>query len=106
MEGGLELAGDGRSDSPGHSAKYGGYNILELRINKVLDMQLVQSNEVGSSNACELEGIKRSMQFLLQATLITDRHRSVGHYIREDLIHNNPGALFPSLITIQQARKS
>ena len=42
MEGGLELAGDGRSDSPGHSAKYGGYNVIEMRLNKVLDMQLVQ----------------------------------------------------------------
>lgn len=42
MEGGLELAGDGRSDSPGHSAKYGGYNLIEQRINKVIDIQLVQ----------------------------------------------------------------
>ena len=42
MEGGLELAGDGRSDSPGHSAKYGGYNVIEQRINKVLDIQVVQ----------------------------------------------------------------
>ena len=44
MKGGLDLAGDGRSDSPGHSAKYGGYNIIEQRLNKVLDIQLVQVN--------------------------------------------------------------
>ena len=42
MEGGLELAGDGCSDSPGHSAKYGGYNVIEQRVNKVLDIQVVQ----------------------------------------------------------------
>ena len=37
LDGGLCLAGDSRSDSPGHSAKYGGYNTLEQRINKVID---------------------------------------------------------------------
>ena len=40
--GGLELSGDGRYDSPGHSAKYGGYTLMENRVNKVLDIQLVQ----------------------------------------------------------------
>ena len=39
---GLVLGGDGRSDSPGHSAKYGSYSILELNINKIVDRKLVQ----------------------------------------------------------------
>lgn len=38
----LVLAGDGRCDSPGHSAKYGSYTILELLANVIIDMQLVQ----------------------------------------------------------------
>ena len=38
----LVLAGDGRADSPGHSAKYGSYSLLELTCNKVLDFKLVQ----------------------------------------------------------------
>ena len=39
----LILGGDGRADSPGHSAKYGSYTIIELEEhNMVLDMQLVQ----------------------------------------------------------------
>ena len=42
MPGGLELAGDARSDSPGHSAKFTSYSMLESRINKVIDLQLVQ----------------------------------------------------------------
>lgn len=42
MGGGLELSGDGRSDSPGHSAKFGGYNIIEETLGKVIDIQLVQ----------------------------------------------------------------
>ena len=42
LEGGVVLSGDGRSDSPGHSAKYGAFTVIEQRINKVLDAQLVQ----------------------------------------------------------------
>jgi solute carrier family 8 (sodium/calcium exchanger) len=42
---GLDVAGDSRSDSPGHSAKYGGYTLMEQRHNKVLDMQLVQVSD-------------------------------------------------------------
>lgn len=39
---GLAFGGDGRSDSPGHSAKYGSYTLLELSRSKVVDFQLVQ----------------------------------------------------------------
>lgn len=38
----IVLAGDGRADSPGHSAKYGTYSLLELNCNKIIDIQLVQ----------------------------------------------------------------
>ena len=41
LEGGVVLSGDGRSDSPGHSAKYGAFTVIEQRTNKVLDVQLV-----------------------------------------------------------------
>ena len=39
---GLVLGGDGKSDSSGHSAKYASYSILELNINKIVDIKLVQ----------------------------------------------------------------
>ena len=39
---GLILGGDGRADSPGHSAKYGSYSIIGLKKNKVVDLKLVQ----------------------------------------------------------------
>jgi solute carrier family 8 (sodium/calcium exchanger) len=42
MDGGLVIGGDGRSDSPGHCAKYGSYTAVEERLNKVIDQQLVQ----------------------------------------------------------------
>ena len=38
----LSLSGDGRADSPGHSAKYGSYTVIEMSYNKVVDYKLVQ----------------------------------------------------------------
>jgi solute carrier family 8 (sodium/calcium exchanger) len=38
----LQLGGDGRSDSPGHSAKFGSYTLMDLGHNVVLDIELVQ----------------------------------------------------------------
>ena len=59
----LVLSGDGRADSPGHSAKYGSYTVLEMSCNEVIHFSLVQvsqlhlqSNEVGGSYHMEKEG--------------------------------------------------
>lgn len=38
----LILGGDGRADSPGHSAEFGTYSMIELNHNVVLDIQIVQ----------------------------------------------------------------
>ena len=38
--GGVVLSGDGRSDSPGYSAKYGAFTVIEQRIKK--DVWFVQ----------------------------------------------------------------
>lgn len=47
-----------------------------------------QSNEVTSSNAMELEGLKRGLKYLQERginveTFISDRHRSIAKYMRE-----------------------
>ena len=42
----LTSGGDGRADSPGHSAKYGSYTVMELEQHVVLDAQLVQVHNV------------------------------------------------------------
>ena len=42
----LSIGGDGRADSPGHSAKYGSYGVIDLNINKVLHIELVQVNKI------------------------------------------------------------
>jgi hypothetical protein len=86
---GLVLGGDGRADSPGHSAKFGSYTMVDLHTNKVIDVQLVQSNEVKSSYHMELEGLKRSLAFLTSndisvSRLVTDRHAQVAKWMREN----------------------
>uniref|UniRef100_A0A8C5B2R7 Uncharacterized protein n=1 Tax=Gadus morhua TaxID=8049 RepID=A0A8C5B2R7_GADMO len=70
------------SDFPGHCAKYGSYTLIEDRVNKVVDVQLVRSSEVPNSSRCEIEGLKRSIGLLRRhdlhlSTLITDRHRQL-----------------------------
>jgi solute carrier family 8 (sodium/calcium exchanger) len=42
----VKLGGDARCCSPGHTAKYGSYSIMNLDNNKVVDVQLVQVNIV------------------------------------------------------------
>lgn len=88
--GGMVIGGDGRADSPGHSARFGSYTTMELRLNKVIDIQLVQSNEVGGSYHMELEGLKRTIDFLWQhdmipAVIVSDRHASIQKWIRDNL---------------------
>ncbi len=42
MDGGLIITCDGRCDTPGHSAKFGSYIDIEIRIRKIIDIQIVQ----------------------------------------------------------------
>ena len=41
------LGGDGRADSPGHSAKYGTYTCMDLDIMQVVNVETVQVNRPG-----------------------------------------------------------
>ncbi|XP_026081924.1 uncharacterized protein LOC113058343 [Carassius auratus] len=82
------VGGDMRADSPAHSAKYGSYATMDLRTNTVVDIQLVQSNEVGGSCHMEKEGLKRSLALLESRginldCIVTDRHPQVQKFLRE-----------------------
>ena len=55
-KGAINLNGDGRCDSPGHSAKYGTYTLMDNDSGKVVVFSVVQVSEVTSSNAMEKEG--------------------------------------------------
>ena len=87
----LWLSGDGRCDSPGHSAKYGTYTMIDQFSDKIIDFQIVQVSEVTSSNAMEREGFKRCMENIHDRganikVVATDRHVS----IRSDMKKNFP----------------
>ncbi|KAK3104932.1 hypothetical protein FSP39_013440 [Pinctada imbricata] len=92
----LVLGGDGRSDSPGHCAKYGSYAVLDLRVMLVVEVQVVQSNEVKGSCHMEKEGLRRCVDTITShdlsiETLVTDRHVQIGKWVREnmpDTVHN------------------
>ena len=47
----IDLFGDGRSDSPGHNAKYGTYTLMDENSEKIIDFSLVHVGEVSSSIA-------------------------------------------------------
>ncbi|XP_051981457.1 uncharacterized protein LOC127642989 isoform X2 [Xyrauchen texanus] len=73
------VVGNMRADSSGHSAKFGSYTMMDLETNTVVDIQLVQSNEVGGSCNMEKEGLKRSLDLLEMRrvtlhSIVTDQH--------------------------------
>nr|XP_021331120.1 uncharacterized protein LOC110439428 isoform X1 [Danio rerio] len=87
-EGAVALAGDMRADTPGHSAKFGSYTLMDNETNKIVDLQLIQSNEVGGSYHMEKEGLKRCLDKLDANGLavdyiVTDRHPQIQKYLRE-----------------------
>ncbi|XP_067301001.1 uncharacterized protein [Pseudorasbora parva] len=81
--------GDMRADSsPGHSAKYGTYTLMDLESNLILDIQLVQSNEVAGSQHMEKEGLKRSLERLEAhgvklECIVTDHQPQIQTFLKE-----------------------
>ena len=49
----VDVCGDGRCDSPGHSAKYGTYTLMNEKTNLIIEFSVVQVTEEPSSNAME-----------------------------------------------------
>ncbi|KAG0445437.1 hypothetical protein HPB47_015133 [Ixodes persulcatus] len=91
----LCLSGDGRADSPGHSADFGTYTLMDVNRNRVFHIELVKSTEVSSSNRMEKEGLARAFSSFESKNvkvdmLVTDRHREVNAYVRDnhpDVLH-------------------
>ena len=62
----LVLCGDGRCDSPGKSAKYCTYSLMESESNKILHVETIDKREVNlKSPNMEREAFKRSMDYLI-----------------------------------------
>ncbi|XP_043119678.1 uncharacterized protein LOC122362317 [Puntigrus tetrazona] len=82
------VAGYMRADKQGHSGKYGSYTLIHLDSNTVLDMQLIQSNEVGGGYHMEKEGLRRCLDHLEANGLpveyvVTDRRLQIQKFLGE-----------------------
>ena len=88
-KGAINLNGDGRCDSPGHSAKYGTYTLMDDDSGKVVAFSVIQVSEVTSSSAMEKEGFQRCIKSLeddrVQIDRIaTDRHVSISSFMNKE----------------------
>ena len=82
----VSLSGDGSCDSPGHSAKYGTYTVMDNESHKIVDFTVIQGSEVSSSNAMEKSGFERSLTYLDNCgvkidCITTDRHISIRSFM-------------------------
>ncbi|KAM9327700.1 uncharacterized protein KZ484_019176 [Pholidichthys leucotaenia] len=87
----VALCGDGRCDSPGHSAKYCTYTFLDTQSSKVVDFKVVSVTQVSNSNAMELHGFKEALKAIEEngvqvSTISTDRHPQI---VKEMRVNNS-----------------
>ena len=70
--------GDGQSDSPGYSAKYGTYSLMSTDLNKIVEFFVVHVSTAGNSNRMEKKGLQTLLEKYSNSikitTLTTDRH--------------------------------
>ncbi|OCT67836.1 hypothetical protein XELAEV_18039140mg [Xenopus laevis] len=78
----LCVGGDGQSDSPGYSAKYCVYTLIDLTSKNVIDFEVVQVTQCSSSQAMEKLAFETCFNRVLSEKfevhiLATDRHPSI-----------------------------
>ncbi|XP_068709173.1 uncharacterized protein [Montipora foliosa] len=108
---GVCLCGDGRNDSPGHSARYCVYTIMEHFTNVVVDFEVVDKRETGgNSTTMEKEALRRLLERMATVfpfgELTTDASPSIIKLVR-DLKEKFPQLmeLFHSLDIWHKAKK-
>lgn len=85
----LVLAGDGRNDSPGHSAQYCTYILLDTEENNVIAMAVVDKRETGlKSGNMEKLGFERALINLIDkgvnvAEVVTDQHIQIASLMKK-----------------------
>lgn len=57
------LGGDGRADTPGHSAKFGNYSLMDLHRGIVVEMQLVQVRNCSFKRSISENNIQSKVNF-------------------------------------------
>ena len=84
----LVLAGDGRNDSPGHSAKYCMYALMETELDIIVDVEIVDKRESGGvSTNMEVLGLKRILERMVGkiiiSQIVTDASAAVVALVRK-----------------------
>ena len=85
----IVMVGDGRCDSPGHSAKYCTYTFIETESGNVIDTIVIPVTEVKNSNAMEKEGFVRLLSAMQKEgvkidIISTDKHTQIRKLMRVD----------------------
>ena len=88
-KGDIDFLGDGRCDSPGYSAKYVTYTVLDKNSGLILDFNVSHVRIAGNSARMELDGLKQVLERLEGhglpiSGLTTDRHKQVRRYMRKE----------------------
>ena len=82
----VDLAGDGRCDSPGYNAKYGTYRFMLLPSKQIVNFKVTHVSQVANSNALENYGFLQALEEIeteLPVTSITtDRHVQIKAYLK------------------------
>ena len=81
-ESNVRLVGDGKCDSPGFSATYCTYSVMDEKSNLVIDFQVKQVSETGSSVTMEKAAcgiVLNRLRGVLDITVFgSDRHVQIG----------------------------
>ena len=81
----IDLSGDGRCDSSGHTA----YSFMDKSTNIFGAFSLTQVTQAGNSNRMEKMGFEKALKSLKDEGIIpekitTDRHVQIGKYLKEE----------------------
>ncbi|XP_053387141.1 uncharacterized protein LOC128550965 [Mercenaria mercenaria] len=86
----IVVAGDGRMDCPGHSAKYCTYTVMNQTDKKIVSMEVIDKREVQlKSGQLEVRGFRKTMDDIKDAgievkEIVTDAHPQISSIMRKD----------------------
>ncbi|CAB3978544.1 Hypothetical predicted protein, partial [Paramuricea clavata] len=90
----LILCGDGRSDSPGFSAKYGTYVLMEQFLEVIVDLEVIDKRQTGGvSTNMEVAALKTLLERLvgnLVVSEVTDASTAVMALVRRMKVKKHP----------------
>ena len=84
----VDLAGDGRCDSPGFNAKYGTYTLMNDRNDEIVDFFIAHVGNTTNSQNLEKYGLTYLLKFcknndIAVNILTTDQHTQIRKFIME-----------------------